>query len=564
MTRNCGISALARNPRVLVIAALCTIVVVPTAAADNGYAPGLGFPSQPPSSAYLPVVPLNWPPSWRPSGSHAQVPSQPAYPWQPPLPHRSSYPATRAYAPPTRPDSYPLTQPPGWYVRAPQTHASPSYPASNTNRGVPVHTTNPYLAAPSPHAPPSWPVNYQPIQPTNSAYLPSSQGYASQGYAPPFWPVNYSLIQQDGAAAAAPAAAAPTDTAASPGNPAETPGFGFDTSSENTGPFISTQSFCYWNDDLMIDGKAEFPIMGRMNVGEHNSPLPRDRAYGIYKSYNNVLNNSISDSLGNPLGQSARSIDQYLFGYEKTFHHGRSSVELRMPVARTGNSQFAAGFASNDPSIGNLAVIVKRLLYGDDCSAVSVGCGVTMPTGDDTVFSIGDQSFTVQNNAAHVIPFAGLSKQTVDRRSFVMVFGGLDIPARGNQIEFVDPLAGSQDLGKLVDQTLLYLDFTVGHWLYRCPENDVLTGFGLQAEMHYAGTLNDAKSVSGVASGVGWNTGFDFGSGQNRFNSTFAALMLHTELQNRTHIRVGGIFPLNDADDRFFDSELIVGLVQDF
>jgi hypothetical protein len=301
-----------------------------------------------------------------------------------------------------------------------------------------------------------------------------------------------------------------------------------------------------------------------MNVAEHNSPLPRDRAYFIYKHYNGVLNNSVTDLVGNPLGQSTRGVDQYLVGYERTFHDECSSLELRMPFFSTGNSQFNAGFSSNDPSIGNFALIAKRLLYRDDLNAVSAGCAVTMPTGDDTVFSLGGQTFNFQNDVAHFIPFLGVMKQSPDQRWFLMSFAGLDIPTRGNQIEFVDPIAGIQDLGRLTDQTLLYLDFTVGRWLYRNTCSDKLTGFAVQAEFHYAGTLNDASSLQGTLSGVGWNTGYNFGNTRNRFDSTFASLVLHAELQNKTDIRVAGLFPMNDSDDRFFDSELFVSLVERF
>jgi len=212
-----------------------------------------------------------------------------------------------------------------------------------------------------------------------------------------------------------------------------------------------------------------------------------------------------------------------------------------------------------DPENGN-----SERRHRDELTAVGAGCAVTMPTGDDTAFSVGGQTFNIQNDTAHLIPFLGMLNQSPDQRWFVMGVGGLDIPMRGNQIEFVDPIAGAQDLGRLVDQTLLYLDLTVGRWMYRNPESDTLTGFAVQAELHYAGTLRDANTLQGVVSGVGWNTGFNFGNTRNRFDNAFAALVLHAELQNQTDVRVGWILPVNDANNRFFDSEFIVAVTQRF
>lgn len=430
--------------------------------------------------------------------------------------------------------------------------------------GFPSQPSNAWpVASPQPYAP--FPANYPlaqwPAQPSSGWQLVAPGMHGART-----WPVNYNYYFDDDQPAGRnpPSTPPPPSTPRPPATPNQARPNRPSPSREIGGPFISTQTLCYWNDDLGIDGKAQLPVLGRMNCAEHNSPLPRDRAYGIYKHYNSLLKNSVSDFSGNQLGQSTRSVEQYLFGYEKTFHDGLSSLELRMPFTRTGSTQFSSNFSSNDPSIGNLGLFAKRLLYADGLNAVAAGCGVTVPTGDDTLFNVGSQSFSILNNSAHILPFLGLYKQTASQQSFVMAFAGLDIPTRGNDIQFVDPVAGSQDLGKLVDQTLLYLDVSVGHWLYRNPCCDTVTGFAVQGELHYAGTLNDATSVTGVASGVGWNTGYDIGSTQNRFDNIFAAVVLHAELRNQTDLRVAGIFPLNDANHRFFDSELVVSLVQRF
>ena len=145
-----------------------------------------------------------------------------------------------------------------------------------------------------------------------------------------------------------------------------------------------------------------------------------------------------------------------------------------------------------------------------------------------------------------------------------MGFAGVDIPTAGNQIVFVDPVAGTQNLGRLQDQILLYADVSVGRWLHRDPCSKTVTGFAVQAELHYASTLDNSDSVSGVLSGVGWNTGFDFRNNRNRVDSVFGAIVLHTELRNQLDIRVAGLLPLSSSDSNFFDSEILVALVQRF
>jgi hypothetical protein len=446
---------------------------------------------------------------------------------------------------PSQPDN-------SWQSPTPKNHAPTSWPANESYaQGGAQRTTSWLDSAPGTQAPLRWPGHYPmteaPAFPTNTR-----QFHALGDQAQPTSPVNYAYLQDT------PAATSTADTSAmrSRGRSG--------SKLELGGPFISTRTFTFWNDDLYIEGEAQVPVLGRMNVGEHNSPLPRDRAYVIYKNYSNVLNNSVSDFSGNTLGQSSRGISQYLIGFEKTFHEERSSLELRMPFFSTGSSQLNGVFSSNDPSIGNFGLIGKRLLYCDDWGAVAAGCAVALPTGDDAVFSVASQTFTIKNDNVHFVPFLGAYKQSLDEQWFVMAYGALDLPARGNQIQFTDPVAGTQDLGRLVDQTLLYLDFMVGHWFYRNPDAKALTGFAVQTELHYAGTLNDAKSVQGVASGVSWDTGYNFGNTQNRFDNTFAALVLHAELKNQTDIRVAGVFPLNDSNNRFFDSELIVVVVQRF
>ncbi len=332
---------------------------------------------------------------------------------------------------------------------------------------------------------------------------------------------------------------------------------------ETGGPLITTRSVFVSNNLFNLEAATEFPVLGRMNPGEHNSPLPRNRAYAIYKHYGNALETKVCDYSHYPLQQTDRGIDQYLLGFEKTFHDKRSSIELRMPLLSSGNSQFA-GFGSDDASIGNLGIIGKRLLNNNRCNPFSIGCCLTVPTGDDTTFSLADQLFRFQNESAHLMPFLAMMKHSSSRRTYLISFATVDIPLGGNSVEFTAPSTGTQNLGRLEDQSLLYLDLALGHWLHRDFSNDYLIGLAVQAELHYAGSLESADSLSGVVPGAGWDTQFAFGNSRGQFDNTLAAIMVYFELRNNLDLRVSGLFPLTGEDDRFFDSEWIVGLQRRF
>jgi len=552
----------ARIHSVIVIFGMALAILVQSVKGQDGRLPNVTLASPAAGSWYLPAphpsyAGLQWPVENRglPSGqAHAAVYPRTAQPYGlMPRPVQYDYrmlsaqPGAMHYAAPT---NVPYPQAVGPATR---------YSAAGVTPPIVAHyppmppTASPPLQSVSPG--PAW--RALPISAT-FAQVPQANAFVSPQpgqYAPRFWSVDYRNLQEP----ASGAAEQPANTTENSASNEEGDLFGpVSDADEIGGPFISTRSFAFWNDDLGIDGAAEFPVISRMNVCEHNSPLPRDRAFLVYKNYSNVLNNELSSSSAPFFQQDSRSIDQYIFGYEKTFQDKRSSLELRMPFFSTGSSQFNGGFSSNDPRIGNFALIGKRILYSSEEGVLSAGCAITMPTGDDTVFSVGSQTFSFQNNSANVIPFLGIYKTTFSQRSYLITFMALDIPTRGNQVQFVDPVDGAQDLGRLTDQSLLYLDFSLGHWLYRNPHRPILTGLAVQTEFHYAGTLGDANSLSGVRSGVGWNTGYEFGNSRNRFNNTFGAFGNHAELQNQTDIRVMGLFPLGNASNRFFDSEIIV------
>jgi len=105
------------------------------------------------------------------------------------------------------------------------------------------------------------------------------------------------------------------------------------------------------------------------------------------------------------------------------------------------------------------------------------------------------------------------------------------------------------------------LDLEIGRWLYRNPRAPWLSGVACVVEFHYTTTLQDADSVTAI---VGLDS-LTFGNSANRMDVPNLTVGLHGEIADRTLLRVGGVFPLDDdADDRFFDAELQVQVERRF
>lgn len=320
-----------------------------------------------------------------------------------------------------------------------------------------------------------------------------------------------------------------------------------------TGTFTRQMAF---NERTHVD----IPMAGgsrRIKIAEHNKALPDDRVYFLYNHFHNALNVAQIPAPGAPpINANAFSIDRYLFGAEKTFLDGDWSVELRMPF--TNGLDFATpDFRLAGGEVGDLSVILKHLLYVDDTSAISAGLGINTPTGSDAQVFLPFQTpppveFTLGNEALHLLPFVGFLCDP-DTGFYFHGFVQADIATKGNPVLVTGGGVPIAD-GRLNDQTLLYVDAGAGYWLFRDATASCLTAAAVTAEFHYTTALQDADTV--VLPGIG-----DIGSRRNRFDVVNATVGLHVELREHTNLRVGGVFPLADELNRFFDSEVQVALI---
>jgi len=210
-------------------------------------------------------------------------------------------------------------------------------------------------------------------------------------------------------------------------------------------------------------------------------------------------------------------------------------------------------------NVGNLAVVLKSLLYLDDNLAVGAGMAIDTPTATDITSRLGTTNLRFENQAVHVLPYIGFIWSAGDPTwgwgdgLFVSGFAQIDVATNSNPVHFVDQ-GLVQPLGKLTEQNLGFLDLAVGYWLYRDPSAERLTGLAAVTEIHYTTTLQDADVLAGennVASIV-------IGGGQNRFDVVNGTIGVQALLFDASSLRVAGVFPLGNENHRLFDSEVQV------
>jgi len=310
-------------------------------------------------------------------------------------------------------------------------------------------------------------------------------------------------------------------------------------------------------------GSFDVPGAGgsrRVKIAENDSPLPQDRVFFMYNHFHNVYEFQENQFLPGPQTfQRQQPIDRYTFGLEKTFLDGDWSVELRLPL---NGSLDAEGnlFAVRGGQYGNLAVIVKRLLYDDDLLAIGAGIGIDTPTGSQAQAEIGQNVLTFENESVHVLPYLGLVWSPADSL-FVTGFLQVDVSTSGSDVVFTEQGLTPQPAGRFNEQNLLFADVGVGYWLYQNPYAEWLTGVAALLEFHYTTALQDTDSVL-VERG---SLAALISNPVNRFDVVNVSAGVNIDIGETANLRVAGVFPLGDAaDNRFFDSEVQVQFNQRF
>lgn len=252
----------------------------------------------------------------------------------------------------------------------------------------------------------------------------------------------------------------------------------------------------YQTQHLIVPAANPGDLVGRVRMQDNNSALPQDRVYLDYNYFHNAR-----------FTENGFGINRLTPGIERTFCGGMASIECRIPVAATLNSEttFGEGFDTSNVEFGNLTIAPKVLLWVDDQRALAAGFGIALPTADDLeIFSTSGPTLTVSNDSVHVIPYLAYLCMPEYSDYFVHSFLTLDVPTGGNDVLANTTGAGLQKIGEVRDQTLFSASASLGKFVYR----NFHPGAGLKAmawttELHYTATLDDADVVQAGAFQVG-------------------------------------------------------------
>ncbi len=323
--------------------------------------------------------------------------------------------------------------------------------------------------------------------------------------------------------------------------------FGAGTIGANTGLIVAP----FVNSSLPLAGGSR-----RVKVSENNKALTQDRVFFAYNHFHNAQSFQRFD-FNSPVNQQAASSERYTLGLEKTFADGCWSVELRMPFSDRFDYG-EADFSVRGGQIGDLAIITKKQLYRKAGGAVVAGVGLTVPTGSDVSgqLPLPGRSYLVKNEAVHLLPYVGVLG-TPNSRYFWSAFAQVDTPTHGHRVTVTQ--GNLVNRGRLNEQTLLMLDVNAGVWLYDdpCGCRVGLRGVAAMVELHYTTTLSDADTY------FAQNMGF-FASPPNRYDVVNLTAGLNFQVGTGTDIRIGGVVPLDEGENRFFDAEVTASAIRRF
>ncbi len=272
----------------------------------------------------------------------------------------------------------------------------------------------------------------------------------------------------------------------------------------------------------------------RFKVSENVSPIPQDRIFFNYNHFHNALTDINGDRLHS---------DRFTFGVEKTFCGGLASVEARLPFSSGVDSRQTFGnLDTRQAEFGNLALAFKANLLSGQNWILAGGTTMTLPTGDDfeITSNFGAPQLLVQNDSVHLAPFLGYLVVPNDWW-FAQGFIQADFDLNGN-----DVFSFGRFEGVLQDQNLMFIDASIGHWLFRnCDPCSHLQAVAAIAELHYTTTLNDTDALAGVRNPF------------NRMDIVNATGGLAFRFQSSS-LRIGAAAPITTDEEALFDSEIIV------
>ncbi|QDV37164.1 hypothetical protein [Tautonia plasticadhaerens] len=193
---------------------------------------------------------------------------------------------------------------------------------------------------------------------------------------------------------------------------------------------------------------ALVPSIRAIKISENQSPAPRNRLIYQFNYYDDV-NGSVNDRFRSPI--SDVNVYRHIFGFEKTFFDGMTSVGMRLPLNTITANSPLRGVGQTETELGNLEIFGKYVLYSDPANGrlLSTGLAVSPSTGPSR---FAGASYLEPLNSTTIQPFVGGIYRA--GRLFVQGFFSLDIPFNSNNV------------------TMLYNDYAFGYFLYESANPD--------------------------------------------------------------------------------------------
>jgi hypothetical protein len=303
------------------------------------------------------------------------------------------------------------------------------------------------------------------------------------------------------------------------------------------GPIVRVRLFPSEGQGKPINLNVPLPsagILGCQRFADNDCTLPTDRVFCDYSYFHNA-------QLASPM-----DANRFVPGFEKTFLDKSMSVEMRFPMGALESNDIVDGSPFGTAGqFGDIQVIVKALLLQEHTLTLGMGMAVSIPTAPDLNISnvSGAPLAKITNYSTHLLPYVGLLVNPNDDW-FAQVFVQADIAANGNAVSADVFGNGLTSYGQIYDQTLIFVDATIGRWLYRNP-GQRFSGLAAVVEAHYTGGLNAPSTVQAN----GFSIGYDTASYQVLDLTVGAHAIL-----GKTIITAGFATPV--TEDRVFDGEL--------
>jgi len=276
-------------------------------------------------------------------------------------------------------------------------------------------------------------------------------------------------------------------------------------------------------------------IVGRVRIQDNNSALPQNRVYFDYNYFHNAR-----------FSTNGFGVNRIVPGMEKTFLGGMGSVEVRVPMAVTLNSEttFGQPIDTSNYEMGNVTITPKVLLWSSEEELFAAGIGVSLPTADD--INVVDL-LRISNDSVHLIPYLAYLYTPKNTDYFVHGFLTCDFDTQGNNVQANVTGNGLQDIGVYNDQTLISASGSLGKFFYRDNSRSArVRAMAWTTELHYTSSVTNADFIQAGA----FQVGSAQGSSLNVLNGTVGA---HAKLQKST-VTAGYTVPIN-SNERLFDGE---------